>query len=43
MLEKLTFSIDKKHKKNIQRGLFLTLSLMYIMLHIFDINTPYYL
>ena len=41
MLEKLTFSIDKKHKKNIQRGLFLTLSLMYIMLHIFDINTPY--
>lgn len=41
MLDNLTFSIDTQNKKNIQRGLFFVLALLYIVIHIFDINTPY--
>ena len=41
MLDKLTFSIDEKNKKHIQRGLFLSLSIMYIMMHVLDVSTPY--
>lgn len=41
MLENITFNIDEKRKKNIQRTLFIVLALFYLILHIFDISTPY--